>query len=96
MPASDEPKRDPRFAGRDSGHAHRIRALILNATLKPGPEPSSTEALGRFLAACLQEHGVDTDHVRLVDHVIAPGVESEAQGPDDEWPAIRATQQTAS
>jgi len=66
-----------------------MRALLLNATLKRSPEPSSTEALAGFVAGALEQRGVVCEHVRLVDHVIEPGVVSEPVTARDEWPALR-------
>ncbi len=66
-----------------------MRAVVLNCTLKPSPEPSSTEALARVVTGTLEAHGVACDIIRLADHDIAPGVVSEAVRVGDEWPAIR-------
>jgi multimeric flavodoxin WrbA len=66
-----------------------MRAICLNCTLKRSPEPSNTESLARVVLDALREEGVDTDMIRLVDHVIEPGVVSEAVTERDEWPAIR-------
>jgi multimeric flavodoxin WrbA len=65
-----------------------MRALIINCTLKPSPEPSNTEALARVVAAALAGHDVTVDWVRAVDENIKPGVVSDA-GDGDAWPAIR-------
>ena len=65
-----------------------MRALIINCTLKPAPQPSNTEALARVVAEAMESHGVTVDWVRAVDHDIKPGVESDV-GPGDAWPAIR-------
>ena len=65
-----------------------MRALVLNCTLKPSPEPSNTEALARVVMDALEEHGVDTEIVRLVDHDVRPGVSSD-EGGGDAWPAVR-------
>ncbi len=67
-----------------------MHAVVLNCTLKPSPEPSSTEALARVVMTALEERGVTTDLVRLADFDIAPGVVSEAVRDGDEWPAVRA------
>jgi multimeric flavodoxin WrbA len=67
-----------------------MRALVLNATLKPSPEPSNTEALARVVAGALEAEGVTVDWVRLADHRIDPGVVSEAVTDGDEWPSIHA------
>jgi multimeric flavodoxin WrbA len=65
-----------------------MRALIINCTLKPSPQPSNTEALARVVAEALGKDGIDVDWVRAVDHDIKPGVASD-MGDGDEWPAIR-------
>jgi multimeric flavodoxin WrbA len=65
-----------------------MRALIINCTLKPSPEPSNTEALAQVVADALTKEGVAVDWVRAVDHDIAPGVASD-MGDGDAWPAIR-------
>jgi multimeric flavodoxin WrbA len=66
-----------------------VRAIFLNSTLKASPEPSNTAELAQYVGAQLSEHGVEVEHVRLVDHDIAPGVVSEAVRDGDEWPALR-------
>lgn len=65
-----------------------MRALVLNATLKPSPATSNTEALARVVAAALAAEGVEVSFVRLADHRIDPGVVSEAVADGDAWPAI--------
>ncbi len=65
-----------------------MRALFLNATLKPSPDESNTEALARVVADALAAEGVEVSWVRLADHRIDPGVVSEAVTEGDEWPAI--------
>jgi len=65
-----------------------MKAIILNGTLKPSPAPSNTEALAGYLAGALERHGVQTEQIRLVDHDVKPGVESD-MGDADAWPAIR-------
>ncbi|MEV6490800.1 NAD(P)H-dependent oxidoreductase [Actinoplanes sp. NPDC051633] len=65
-----------------------MRALIINCTLKPAPQPSNTEALARVVAEAMEKDGVTVEWVRAVDHDIKPGVEND-MGPGDAWPAIR-------
>jgi multimeric flavodoxin WrbA len=66
-----------------------MRATILNGTLKPSPDTSNTEGLASYVAGALRERGVDeVTHIRLVDHDVKPGVESDL-GEGDAWPAIR-------
>jgi multimeric flavodoxin WrbA len=66
-----------------------MRALLLNCTLKPSPAESNTEALARVVLDALAQRGIDTESVRVVDHDVRPGVESD-MGDGDEWPAIRS------
>ncbi len=61
--------------------------MILNCTLKPSPEESNTGALAQVVAAALTERGVDCETVRVVDHEIKPGVETDMGG-GDEWPTL--------
>jgi multimeric flavodoxin WrbA len=67
-----------------------VKALLLNATLKRSPDPSSTGALNEYVGARLAEHGAEVEHVRLADHTIEPGVVSEAVRDGDAWPALHA------
>ena len=64
-----------------------MRALVLNCTLSPSPATSNTEALARVVMEALEEHDIDTELVRVVDHDVRPGVSSD-EGDGDEWPAI--------
>ncbi|GEL47543.1 NAD(P)H-dependent oxidoreductase [Cellulomonas hominis] len=66
-----------------------MRAVVLNCTLKPSPEPSNTDALARVVVDALVGHGVEVSTVRLADHHLPPGVASDL-GDGDDWPAIRA------
>lgn len=65
-----------------------LRALALNCTLKASPAPSSTDRMIGVLAGALADHGVMTETVRVVDHDVRPGVESD-EGLGDGWPPIR-------
>jgi multimeric flavodoxin WrbA len=64
-----------------------MRSLVLNCTLSPSPATSNTEALVRVVMEALEEHDVETELVRVVDHDVKPGVSSD-EGDGDEWPAI--------
>lgn len=64
-----------------------MKALILNCTLKPSPEPSNTSALAEIVSIALSREEVAVSEVRLADHAIPPGVETDL-GEGDEWPAI--------
>lgn len=66
-----------------------MHAIVLGATLKRSPEQSNSEALAKHVTDALEAEGVTIDRVRLADHVIEPGVVSEAISDRDEWPAIR-------
>ncbi len=65
-----------------------MRALILSCTLKKSPATSNTEALVKVLTEEFARAAVETELIRIVDHNILPGVESD-MGEGDEWPAIR-------
>jgi multimeric flavodoxin WrbA len=66
-----------------------LTAVVLVGTLTPSPAPSSSELLGRQVLAALGEHGVTGTVVRLVDHDVRPGVQTD-MGEGDAWPSIRA------
>jgi multimeric flavodoxin WrbA len=65
-----------------------VKALIINCTLKESPERSNTGALAEVVAEALRGGKVEVSEVRVADHSIPPGVESDL-GEGDEWPAIR-------
>src|SRR6218665_3245757 len=64
-----------------------VTALALNCTLTPSPDPSSTDLLCQQVLDALAEHDVDGALIRVVDHDVKPGVESD-MGDGDDWPAI--------
>lgn len=66
-----------------------MKAIVLNCTLKASPERSNTGALAAVVAEALRSEGVEIDEVRIADHAVPPGVESDL-GEGDEWPGIRA------
>jgi multimeric flavodoxin WrbA len=66
-----------------------VKAVTINCTLKASPEESNTAALAQVLLDTLAGDGVEVEMIRAVDHSIDPGVASEAQSEDDQWPAIR-------
>ena len=51
-----------------------LRVAILNGTLKRSPEPSHTDGLLAITRRVLEGVGARVDVVRLVDHVVPPGV----------------------
>lgn len=67
-----------------------MKAIFLNCTLKPSPQESNTGKLADYVGRALHtRHDIDVEHVRLVDHDIAPGVVSEAVRDGDAWPEMR-------
>jgi multimeric flavodoxin WrbA len=65
----------------------KLKALILNCTLKPSPEVSNTSALIQKVAEVYKELGVETEELRVRDYEVAFGVSSD-EGDGDEWPEI--------
>lgn len=66
----------------------RMKAVILNCTLKPSPEASSNDALAEVLGKELKKRQVDYEIIRVVDHTVKPGVSSD-EGKGDDWPKLR-------
>ena len=66
----------------------QLRALVLNCTLKPSPQESSSELLGTEIVAALADHDVDAEMVRVVDKDVRFGVSTD-EGDGDEWPELR-------
>jgi multimeric flavodoxin WrbA len=69
-----------------------LRALFLNCTLKPSPEPSHTQLLIDRSAAILAKQGVSVETVRCVDVDAAFGVYpdmTEHGFAKDDWPAVQ-------
>lgn len=64
-----------------------MKALILNCSLKPSSESSSTEQLAGIVVSELQAHGLNCTMLRVADLNIPPGVKTDMGG-DDEWPDI--------
>jgi len=69
-------------------HEIPLKAVTLVCTLKRKPEESSSDKLARDLATEFEKQGVEMEFIRLVDHVIKPGVEIDMKN-GDEWPKIR-------
>ena len=68
-----------------------LRALFVNCTLKPSPTLSHTEGLMNVSRAIMTAAGVETEMIRAVDHVLAPGVypDMTEHGFDrDDWPRM--------
>ncbi|KOV29776.1 flavodoxin family protein [Streptomyces sp. H021] len=67
-----------------------LRAVALVCTLTPSPAPSSSQLLAEQTMAALAEHGVTGTTVRIADHDVKPGVQTD-MGDGDAWPEIRDT-----
>ena len=71
-----------------------MKAVVLNCTLKPSPQTSSTEALAKVVIAELEKGGAEVEMIRLVDLDIKPGVSAD-EGKGDEWPSVDETLKAA-
>ncbi|MBL7261056.1 flavodoxin family protein [Paractinoplanes lichenicola] len=65
-----------------------LRALVLGCSLKPGPQESSSDLLGRQVLDALADHDVDGELIRVADQNIKFGVSTD-EGGGDGWPAVR-------
>jgi len=65
-----------------------LKALALVTTLKPSPAPSSSLLIAEQVLAELAKYDVTGETLRVVDHDVKPGVETD-MGDGDAWPAIR-------
>ena len=64
-----------------------LSALALTCSLTRSPATSSSDRLARQLLDELEQHGVRTSSVRVVDHDVKPGVAVD-MGAGDAWPAL--------
>ncbi|MFI8320264.1 flavodoxin family protein [Streptomyces sp. NPDC085529] len=67
-----------------------LRAVALVCTLSPSPKRSSAQLLAEQTLAALGDHGVTGEAIRIADHDVTPGVETD-MGDGDAWPEIRDT-----
>jgi hypothetical protein len=58
----------------------KIKAIIINCTLKPSPEESNTEALINKAVRLYNEQLVECQVIRAIDHNIAFGTTSDEGG----------------
>jgi multimeric flavodoxin WrbA len=65
-----------------------LKVVALVCSLKPSPEPSSSQKLADELMAAFGEHGASGDLHRVVDYDVRPGVETD-MGDGDQWPTLR-------
>lgn len=72
----------------------KLRAVILNCTLKNSPDVSNTQALIDKVVELMIPLGVVSEVIRVIDHRIAFGVSSD-EGEGDEWPKILAKLKSA-
>jgi multimeric flavodoxin WrbA len=64
-----------------------LRVLVLNASLKHGPDVSNTEELAQLVLDEMKEHKIESEIIRLADKNIPVGLGFK-ESDDDEWPAI--------
>ncbi|MDO6760211.1 NAD(P)H-dependent oxidoreductase [Tamlana sp. 2_MG-2023] len=65
----------------------KLKAVILNCTLKKSPETSNTQAFIEHAEKEFNKLDVTTETIRVVDHNVAYGVSSD-EGENDDWPDI--------
>ncbi|SEB44722.1 Multimeric flavodoxin WrbA [Paramicrobacterium humi] len=65
-----------------------LSAVALVTTLKPSPAQSSSDLMADQIMQALSGHGVVGETIRIADHDVKPGVETD-MGDGDEWPGIR-------
>lgn len=67
----------------------KLKAVILNCTLKKSPRKSNTEALIDKAVEEYSKLGVETEVIRIIDYNIPFGINSD-EGDGDQWPEINA------
>ncbi len=75
----------------DATYGAGLKALFINCTLKKSPEPSNTQGLVDASRHIMEQHGVQVEVVRAIDHDIATGVWPDMREhgwEHDEWPEI--------
>lgn len=68
-----------------------LKALYINCTLKKSPDKSHTAGLMSLSEAIMKREGVELEHIRFIDYVIASGIHpdmTEHGWEKDEWPAV--------
>jgi multimeric flavodoxin WrbA len=69
----------------------KLKALYINCTLKKSPEKSHTRLLMDVSARIMKKEGAQVDHIRLIDHEVATGVQPDMTKhgwEKDAWPEI--------
>lgn len=64
-----------------------LNVLVLNASLKHGPEISNTEELAQLVLDNMKDHKVTSEIIRIADKNIPVGLGFK-ESDDDEWPSI--------
>jgi multimeric flavodoxin WrbA len=64
-----------------------VRAVVLNCSLKPSPEPSNTQMLADVVIEAMADEDVKTTTFRLADLSLDHGVETEMSD-SDQWPEV--------
>ncbi|MFF2303387.1 flavodoxin family protein [Streptomyces sp. NPDC058128] len=72
----------------DTTDTTALRAVALVCTLSPSPGSSSSQLLAEQTMAALGEHGVTGGIIRIADHDVRSGVQTD-MGDGDAWPEIR-------
>ena len=65
----------------------KLKALVLNGSLKHKPHISNTGELSGLVTNKMKEYGVESEIIRLADKNIPAGVKFK-EGSKDDWPAI--------
>jgi len=65
----------------------KLKAVLLNCTLKKSPEESNTEALMNIVIGHLDSLDVESELIRVVDYKVPFGVVND-MGDGDEWPQV--------
>ena len=68
-----------------------LAAVTVNCTLTPSPAESHTDTLLEMAETIFRRNGVAVEHIRAVDHHIAPGVSPDMtrEGAErDDWPEL--------
>lgn len=69
----------------------KLKALYINCTLKKSPKKSHTRLLMDLSARIMKKEGVQVDHIRLIDHEVATGVQPDMTKhgwEKDAWPEL--------
>lgn len=65
-----------------------LKVVVLNASLKHGPDPSNTAEVTEVVLEHMRDHGaIEVETVRLSDRNVPVGLKHR-ESDDDEWPAI--------